>query len=369
MSGPLELLIKNQNIIQGKDVLVTGYIDEPEITNILVPVTNYCHLWLTDYIIFNKITSFTQLNDSIKNYGQFSKTVLNSTNNMRISFSSTPYSANNEPVYNSALIFISKSKTENEQYFKETVLKLQPGNDIYVIGPNDGGIRGFEKTIKQYAPVETFDTARKCRLLHMLCSQELITTVSALSLSKKYELYGNNGKIHFFVTSLPGVYCNDRLDEGTRLLLSYLDHHDLSKCKSILDAGTGSGVIAIYLKKMYPDAVVSGCDINAFALESGQNNSSKANTEVNFFPNDMLENTDRYKLIISAPPFNPGLKDLTTAAKKLISEAEKHLSTNGKLIIVANAFLPYEKMLLSVFNEVKTPTIIGNYKIYEVLKK
>ncbi len=73
---------------------------------------------------------------------------------------------------------------------------------------------------------------------------------------------------------------------------------------SILDIGTGSGCIAITLKKLFPSSSVTACDISANALEVAIDNANNNNVEINFINSDIFNNIkDSYNCIISNPPY------------------------------------------------------------------
>lgn len=72
---------------------------------------------------------------------------------------------------------------------------------------------------------------------------------------------------------------------------------------SIIDLGTGSGCIAISLKKNL-DATVDALDISKDALELAKINAQKNNTEINFINDDMTTYQEKkYDIIISNPPY------------------------------------------------------------------
>ncbi|MBF2410705.1 peptide chain release factor N(5)-glutamine methyltransferase [Listeria innocua] len=91
---------------------------------------------------------------------------------------------------------------------------------------------------------------------------------------------------------------------------AFLKQHPL---RSLLDVCTGSGIIAIALKKAFPDMTVTASDISAAALAIAKKNSLLLNADVRFVETDLLEsfkqNNERFDMIVANPPY--------------ISEAEK----------------------------------------------
>jgi release factor glutamine methyltransferase len=76
---------------------------------------------------------------------------------------------------------------------------------------------------------------------------------------------------------------------------------------SILDIGTGSGCIAISLKKNLPDFKVSAIDISADALQTAKENAQLNDVDIEFIKVDILNfnlaPATQYSLIISNPPY------------------------------------------------------------------
>ncbi len=77
---------------------------------------------------------------------------------------------------------------------------------------------------------------------------------------------------------------------------------------SILDIGTGSGCIAISLRKNLADALVSAIDISEGALQTAKGNASLNEVDVNFIHADILnvkpDNVfSKFNIIVSNPPY------------------------------------------------------------------
>ena len=78
-----------------------------------------------------------------------------------------------------------------------------------------------------------------------------------------------------------------------------------------LDIGTGSGCIAIALKKQHPEWSVTGSDISPEAIEVARQNAIRNNVEVNFQVADIFDCNEEifnfqisiFNLIVSNPPY------------------------------------------------------------------
>ncbi|MHA4895680.1 peptide chain release factor N(5)-glutamine methyltransferase [Pedobacter sp. PWIIR3] len=73
----------------------------------------------------------------------------------------------------------------------------------------------------------------------------------------------------------------------------------------ILDIGTGSGCIAISLKKNLPESVVSALDVSESALEIAIANAETNHVHINFISADIrgFSSKEQFDIIVSNPPY------------------------------------------------------------------
>jgi len=101
------------------------------------------------------------------------------------------------------------------------------------------------------------------------------------------------------------------------------------KINSILDIGTGSGCIALSLKKYFPESEVTGIDISENSLKIAKENSELNGLQVNFMKADILDPNiknkfDKFDMIVSNPPYVT--EDDKILMKKNVLEFEPHLA-------------------------------------------
>ena len=84
--------------------------------------------------------------------------------------------------------------------------------------------------------------------------------------------------------------------------INYIKEY-LNKEVKILDIGTGSGAIAITLKKEL-NCSIDAIDISEKALKLAKKNAKNNKTDINFFKSDVFHAVkDKYDVIISNPPY------------------------------------------------------------------
>ncbi|MBD1431486.1 peptide chain release factor N(5)-glutamine methyltransferase [Sphingobacterium sp. DN00404] len=146
--------------------------------------------------------------------------------------------------------------------------------------------------------------------------------------------------------------------------------HQNNEQMSILDIGTGSGCIALALKKLLPHAQVDAIDLQSPAITVARTNATNLNLSVNFIEADILEwdsflqENQQYDIIVSNPPYITPSEQKDMHQNVLLYEphsalfveeqapllfydviaemGKKHLSPNGSLYFEINQYLGRE---------------------------
>ena len=96
---------------------------------------------------------------------------------------------------------------------------------------------------------------------------------------------------------------------------------------TILDVGTGSGVIALSLASKFPNAIIVATDISDDALALAQENAARLglSTRVQFRKNNLLENfTERFDLIVANLPYI-SMQDRHLLSREVLHDPEVSL--------------------------------------------
>ncbi|MEO8795503.1 MAG: methyltransferase, partial [Daejeonella sp.] len=120
------------------------------------------------------------------------------------------------------------------------------------------------------------------------------------------------------------------------LLAAIADH---SNPISILDIGTGTGVIAMMLAQRFTDAIIDAVEIDQLAFQTSKENfensifKNRLNAHSNSFQDFLQKEDSKYDLIVSNPPFF--LKSLPSEnkSKMVARHADEHFYTDLAKII------------------------------------
>ena len=150
------------------------------------------------------------------------------------------------------------------------------------------------------------------------CEQELLNSLNKINdgyplqyITHHQEFMGLNFEVNENVL-IPQPDTEVLVENAIKFVLDYNKNNNLKESHKteqdatlkILDLCTGSGAIAISLKKYLPNVQVFASDISEEALEVAKINSKKNDVQIEFIKSNMFENIkEKFDIIVSNPPY------------------------------------------------------------------
>lgn len=134
--------------------------------------------------------------------------------------------------------------------------------------------------------------------------------------------------------------------------IKYINQHFKNKKLSIIDLGTGSGCIAIALKKILTSLEVDALDISKEAIELAKKNAHQNKVSINFIEGNM-ENplSKKYDVIISNPPYIYYGEEIMD----IVKNNEPHIALYAK----ENGIYYYHKIIKNLKNNLPNNYLIA----------
>lgn len=236
-----------------------------------------------------------------------------------------------------------------------------PGGTLYLAGDRD---KGFDRYVRQAGAA--FGTGEVIARDGGMRVAQLIRRpgpTPPLPQPESYEAHG------LTVVGWPGVFSAGRLDKGSGLLLGALEGRDLRGVR-VLDLGCGAGVLGAWAAARGADVTLLDADLSSVLSAQATLSANGLEGKVLHSDVDAALSDDRYDLVISNPPFHVGRGMVLDVAAEFLAAAGRRLHPGGRLVFVANEFLPYEKHLGSGagWTGVSTRAREAGFKVLEAVR-
>lgn len=269
--------------------------------------------------------------------------------------------------FDGAIIYMPKAKEQAKMLIANMAACTKNSGQIFLVGENKSGIKGANKLFDTISTqVNKIDSARHCALYCATIEKgsDSDHKESQFNLDKWVKWYSlEHANESISIASLPGVFSAHELDAGTKLLLENLPNNLNGK---VLDFACGAGVIACAVAKQYPESILTLTDISALALYCANLTLDKNNVTGDILVSDGLSKIEgRFDFILTNPPFHSGIQTDYNVTETFIQEAKRHLKANGKLMLVANRFLPYPDLIKQSLGKVKTTAQTSKFNLYQ----
>ena len=134
---------------------------------------------------------------------------------------------------------------------------------------------------------------------------------------------------HKFIVNEDVLIPRPETEELVANVLAYYDEFFNGQKVDVCDIGTGSGAIAITLKKEEENFTVTASDISEKAVATAKRNAANLEADVNFLVGDMceplIENNIKVDILVSNPPYIPVDEEMEHSVK----DFEPHVALFG----------------------------------------
>ena len=275
--------------------------------------------------------------------------------------------------FDTVVVEIPKGRLLIRRWLVEAFNALRMGSYLYLAGSNEQGIHSAIKDAEGLFGNKSILGYKKGNRV----ARFMKDTPLPLSLTWAFEpgVYPETwlefdievlGKsMHLY--SLPGVFSSDRLDDGTRLLLSSLE---VPPGARLLDLGCGYGLIGL-IAAQNEATHVDMVDTNLLAVAAAQANLALYGIQnARAFPSDALEAVidRRYTHVVTNPPFHVGHSVDYQVTQAFIQQAWQVLEPEGQLLLVANKFIRYDLEMTPLFKPIERLAETNRYQLLSARK-
>lgn len=255
-------------------------------------------------------------------------------------------------------IRISTDRVGVQQAIAEAFRVLRVGGQVWLAGANDEGAKPAVRTLEAvFGEAQLADQHSGCRLVS--------ATKRALQPAQGFdhdwvdplranELVVPLAGVPTRLYTRPGVFSWEHLDDATAILLDVMQ---IPAGASVLDLGCGAGALTVAAARLSGTGRVLGVDADADAVRCARLTLREAAlTTVEIRASDVADavGDEQFDVVVMNPPFHLGKATELTIPRAFIEAADRHCAPGGRVFLVANRQLPYEKLVADHFGAVRT---------------
>jgi 16S rRNA (guanine1207-N2)-methyltransferase len=175
---------------------------------------------------------------------------------------------------------------------------------------------------------------------------------------------------HFEIQTLPSLFSQEGLDDGTRLLL---ENVNLESFGRMMDLGCGWGAIGIVASRLNLQGRVTMVDIDLRATYSAERNVANLGlgNRINVVATEDINTlSERFDLVLSNPPFHEDYPTLVNMFHGVRNVLAKGGSKRGEVcIVVGNKYLEkFKDVLTETFGKVEQVVVNDRYTVLRSYK-
>jgi 16S rRNA (guanine1207-N2)-methyltransferase len=257
---------------------------------------------------------------------------------------------------------LPRGKATARQFIADAAAVLKPGGRLYLAGHKRSGIKPFVAYAQQvFGNGGVIALKKGCRVT--VCVKDENTAIPATDYYRWREFQAEiDGQIHPFI-SKPGVFSWNRLDAGTRILIETMK---VRPADTVLDLGCGSGILGLIAAQKASQGQTYLVDSSILAVEASRRTLARhqvENAQVRLSDGVAAVRDVRFDLAVTNPPFHQERQTDYNVAHQFIQDAASVLQRRGRLYVVANRFIRYERQMNERFHQVSVAYEDNLYRV------
>lgn len=247
--------------------------------------------------------------------------------------------------FEATLIALGRHRGLNESWLAQALRRTAPGGLILAAGANADGAASLRKRLAGLVELGGHVAKSHGVAFWLACPADAREAAEALEAANPARLPEGGFR------SGPGMFSHEAADAGSALLADSLPD-DIGG--SVADFGAGWGFLSVAVARRARKLVrLDLYEAGFAACEAARENLAALAPQApaRVFWHDLLSEKveTRYDTIVMNPPFHRGRAAEPGIGEAMIAAAARALKSGGRLLMVANRQLPYERVLAAAF--------------------
>lgn len=269
--------------------------------------------------------------------------------------------------FDRVLMVATRFGEENALLFARALRMLKAGGMLVVAQHNDLGAKRIDSQLKRIGSVQAVSKYH-CRAVALQKPEKF--SAEAEKALREWQAFAKPVMVAGTdLQAVAGLFSAKKVDEGSALLVKHLSK-SLSGRGADVAAGWGY-LTAEVLKKCANVQHITLYEAEKRAIDMAEHNLETQKEKLHFVWADAakpLQTSHPFDFIVMNPPAHDLYSSLPEMSQAILESAHKALRPQGKLFLVVNRHLPYERKLEDMFTTFATLAQTGEYKVLEAMK-
>lgn len=267
-----------------------------------------------------------------------------------------------EEKFDTVWVLPRKDLQETQHLLAQAVISVREGGILVAAAANDAGGKRLKELFRTLGLSPDEESKHKARVVFAAVEQYDAGQAGAwLKGGQEQKILDGS------LLSRPGLHGWDKIDEGSALLVRHLPP-DLKG--TVADFGCGWGYLSLEAAKASQKITrLTLVDIDARALSLAERNLKRHHPSlpVTTVWTDLTTNIrlGPFDAVLLNPPFHDGTHAVPVMGQAIIATAARSLTPAGRLFLIANKHLPYEKTLQTLFSKTTLLAEEKGFKAFE----